>query len=117
MPSLKFIDPVFYYSNMRSTTQQLKEELKNNKALELCARQCGIMGDETKLKIRYLLRHHPELSVTNIAELVGTSVSNISHSLNKLRSAQLVRCRKEAQTVYYSLEKDAFANVLSVIGG
>lgn len=102
---------------MRSSTQQIKAELQNNKAIELCAMQCGAIGDETKLKICYLLRHHPELSVTKIADLVGTSVSNASHSLNKLRAAQLVKCRKEAQTVYYSLEKNAFANVLNVIGG
>ena len=103
--------------NMRSNTQQIKAELQNNKAIELCARQCGTIGDETKLKICYLLRHHPELSVTIIAELVDTSISNASHSLNKLRAAQLVKCRKEAQTVYYSLEENAFAQVLNIIGG
>ena len=102
---------------MRSNTRALKAELQNNEAIELCALQCGVMGNATKLKICYILLHHPELNVSTIAELVGTSVSNTSHSLNRLRAAQLVKCRKEAQTVYYSLEKDAFANVLSVIGG
>lgn len=90
--------------------------LQNNKAIELCARQCGTIGDETKLKICFLFRHHPELSVTTIAELVGASVSNTSHSLNKLRSAQLVKSRKDARTVYYSLEENAFAGVISLIG-
>ncbi len=103
--------------NMRSSNQILTTELNDNKAIELCARQCGVIGDETKLKICYLLRHYPELNVTTIARLVGISISNTSHSLSKLRSAQLVTSRKEAQTVYYSLKKDAFANVLDVIGG
>lgn len=102
---------------MRSSIQRMRSELKDNEAIELCARQCGAMGDETKLKICYLLRHYPELNVTTIADLVGTSVSNASHSLNKLRATQLVKCRKEAQTVFYSLEKNAFNNVLSIIGG
>lgn len=102
---------------MRSSTQQIIAELKNNKSIELCAIQCGVIGDHTKLKICYILRHHAELNVTTIAEFVGTSVSNTSHSLNKLRAAQLVTSRKEAQAVYYSLKKDAFANVLHVIGG
>lgn len=101
---------------MRSNTQAIKAELQNNKAIELCARQCGIIGDETKLKICYLLRHYQELNVSTIAELVGTSVSNASHSLNKLRAAQIVKCRKEAQTVYYSLEENAFSDVLNIIG-
>ena len=103
--------------NMRSSTQFISVELQDNEVIELCARQCGTIGDATKLKICYLLRHHPELNVTTIAELVGTSVSNTSHSLNKLRSAKLVKSRKEAQTVFYSLEKNAFAIVISVIGG
>lgn len=102
---------------MRSSIQRMRSELKDNEAIELCARQCGAMGDKTKLKICYLLRHYPELNVTTIADLVGTSVSNASHSLNKLRATQLVKCRKEAQTVFYSLEKNAFNNVLSIIGG
>lgn len=102
---------------MRSNTQRLEQELQDNEAIELCAKQCGVIGDVTKLKICYLLRHHPELSVTTIAELVGTSVSNASHSLSKLRSVNLVKTRKEAQTVYYSLQSNAFENVLNVIGG
>lgn len=106
-----------YYLNMRSNNQQLKQELSDNEALELCARQCGVIGDVTKLKICYLLRYHPELSVTVIAELVGTSVSNASHSLAKLRAVNLVKTRKEKQTVYYALEDNAFDNVLAMIGG
>jgi DNA-binding transcriptional ArsR family regulator len=95
----------------------VKAELEDNEAIELCALQCGTIGDETKLKICYLLRHHPELSVTIIAKLVGTTVSNTSHSLSKLKAAQLVQSRRCGQTVCYSLKPDAFANVMSVIGG
>ncbi len=88
---------------MRSSNKLIQQELANNEAIDLCGKQCGVIGDPTKLKICYLLRHHPELSVTDIAGLVGTSVSNTSHSLRKLRVANLVKARKEAQTVYYSL--------------
>ena len=101
---------------MRSITQRLQQELDNKNAIELCARQCGVIGDVTKLKICYLLRYHPELNVTAIAKLVGTSVSNASHSLNKLRAVNLVTSRKDAQTVYYSLVDNAFDNVLNFIG-
>lgn len=90
---------------MRSSTQQLKQILNDHEAIELCARQCGVIGDVTKLKICYLLRYHSELSVTAIADLVGTSVSNASHSLSKLRGVNLVKTRKEAQTVFYSLNE------------
>lgn len=103
--------------NMYSTIQQLENELKDSDAIELCARQCGVMGDVTKLKICYLLRYHPELSVTAIAELVGTSVSNASHSLSKLRAVNLVKTRKEARTVYYSLNVEGFSPELKGLLG
>jgi DNA-binding transcriptional ArsR family regulator len=101
---------------MRSNFQAIKDELQDNEAIELCALQCGTIGDTTKLKICYLLRHYPELNVTTIAEFVSTSVSNASHSLNKLRAARLVKSRRCGQTICYSLQKDAFANVMNIIG-
>lgn len=106
-----------YNLNMRSNTQRLKKELQDDEAIELCAKQCGVIGDVTKFKICYLLRYHPELSVTAIAELVGTSVSNASHSLGKLRAVNLVKTRKEAQTVYYSLNDSRFTKTLRELIG
>lgn len=100
---------------MRSNVQSIKSELKNNQAIALYAQQCGTIGDETKLKICYLLRHHPDLNVTTIAGLVGTSVSNTSHSLSKLRLAQLVKRRRCGQTVCYSLTDNAFTNIFNFL--
>ncbi len=96
---------------MRSSKQQLRRELQDDEAIALC-RQCGVIGDVTKLKICYLLRYHSEMSVSDIAELVGTSVSNASHSLSKLRAVNLVKTRKEAQTVFYSLNRKGFSKEL-----
>lgn len=97
---------------MRSSTQPIKDVLSNKQAIELCARQCGVIGDVTKLKICYLLRNYPELNVTTIAELAGTTISNASHSLNKLRAVNLVTSRKDAQTVYYALNHSGFSKEL-----
>lgn len=94
---------------MYSIIQELQKDLHNDEAINLCARQCGVIGDVTKLKICYLLRHYPELSVSTIAELVGTSVSNASHSLSKLRAVNMVITRKEGQTVYCSLNPEGFS--------
>ncbi len=102
---------------MRSSTQQLKRILNDHEAIELCARQCGVIGDVTKLKICYLLRYHSELSVTAIADLVGTSVSNASHSLSKLRGVNLVKTRKKAQTVFYSLNEAGISKELRGVLG
>lgn len=92
------------------------QELADQKALEFCAQQCGVMGDTNKLKICYLLRYHPELSVSDIAELAGMTISNTSHALSRLKAVRLVKSRKSARSVYYSLEDNAFGGVLKMMG-
>ena len=91
---------------------QIKKELKNKKELLNCAKQLGVVGDTTRLKICYLLCNYPELSVSNMADVLGTSVSVISHSVKKLLELELVTRRKEAQTVFYSLSDNSFIKTL-----
>jgi DNA-binding transcriptional ArsR family regulator len=95
--------------------EAIKKELRNKKELIACAKKLGIVGDATRLKICYLLCHHPELKVSEIAEILGTSVSVVSHSVKKLLVFDLVVRRKEAQTVYYSLKKNEFTKTLKAI--
>ncbi len=95
-----------------SKYQLIKKELKNKKKLVACAEQLGVVGDSTRLKICYLLCHYPEVSVGEMAEILDTSISVVSHSVKKLLELGLVTRRKEAQTVYYSLIKNDFTKTL-----
>ncbi len=95
-----------------SKYQQIKNELKNEKGLFACAQQLGVVGDATRLKICYLLCHYPELNVSDIAEILDASVSVVSHSVKKLLKLELVKRRKEAQMVYYSLSQNDFNKIL-----
>jgi len=92
--------------------QRIKKELRSRKELLECARQLGVVGDATRLKICYLLCHYPELNVGAMAEILDTSVSVVSHSVKKLLNLKLVQRRKEAQTVYYSLKNNEFTKTL-----
>lgn len=92
--------------------QRIKKELKNKRELLECAEQLGVVGDATRLKICYLLCHYPEVSVGEMANVLETSVSVVSHSVKKLLELDLVTRRKEAQTVYYSLKKNEFTKTL-----
>lgn len=92
--------------------QKIKKELKNKQELLDCAKQLGVVGDATRLKICYLLCHYPELNVGDMAGILDASVSVVSHSLKKLLELELVNRRKEAQTVYYSLSDSKFNNTL-----
>lgn len=90
----------------------IQEELQDNKRIEVCTSRFGVTGDKTRLKICYLLCHYPELSVSQIADIVGLSVSAVSRSLKKLKEIHLVENRKRAKEVHYSLSSSQFAAVV-----
>ena len=58
------------------------------------------MSSETRLKILCALSGG-ELPVNQLAELTGQSPSAVSQHLAKLRAANLVEARRDAQTIYY----------------
>ena len=90
----------------------IRKELQNKATLEECATQFGVVGDPTRIKICYLLCSYKELSVSDIAQILEISVSAVSHSLAKLKGVNLVDTRRNGQTIYYSLSKSPFNEIL-----
>ena len=90
----------------------IRLELENNDLVSHCAKRYGNTGDPTSMKMCYLLRHYPDLSVSQLAEVAGVSISAASRCLKKLSHSEVVVARKEGQTVYYSLEKNEFTKLL-----
>lgn len=97
---------------MDTKFNRIRKELNNKESLLECAEQLGVVGDPTRLKICYLLCHYPELDVSTMADVLGVSVSVVSHSVKKLLKLDLVKRRKESQTVYYSLCECDFTKTL-----
>jgi len=62
-----------------------------------------IGSDCTRLKILWLLRENKELCVSDLAKVLGVSVSGISHQLSLLERAGLVTKVKTGQMVCYFL--------------
>ncbi|MCF0258864.1 MAG: winged helix-turn-helix transcriptional regulator [Erysipelotrichaceae bacterium] len=81
--------------------------------LEQMADFYKIMGDPTRLKILISLERH-EFCASDLASLAGMSRSAISHQMKALKSAKLVKSRKEGKTVYYSLDDDHIHAILNV---
>lgn len=52
-----------------------------------------------------------ELSVNKIVETLPLSPSTISHHLNVLKSASLVKTRKEKQWIYYSINRETINKI------
>jgi len=90
-----------------SRRKNLKKELANNKRIKDCAHAFSVTGDETRLKICYLLCHYPELSVGEIAQALGAPISTVSHSLSKLKGAEVVQSRRDSRSIFYSLQKNS----------
>ena len=63
------------------------------------------LGDPTRLRIVSALGVS-ELCVCDLANLLGSSISAISHQLRVLRNLKLVKHRKEGKMVYYSLDDE-----------
>ena len=54
-----------------------------------------------------------ELSVGDIKEKIGASQSNTSQHLEMLRSKNIVKSRKEANKVYYSISNDQLLSLIA----
>lgn len=59
-------------------------------------------SDSTRIRIMYIL-FDGEMCVNDIAECLKMTVSAISHQLQLLKTARLVKSRREGKTVFYSL--------------
>ena len=71
-----------------------------------------LFGDTTRMRILFSL-FESEMCVCDIAEIVGISVSAVSHQLRILKQSELVRFRRDGKTIYYSLADD---HVRTIIG-
>ena len=64
-----------------------------------------LFGDGTRLRILHALEQN-EMCVCDLAVLLGVTKSAVSHQLKALKLANLVKSRREAQIVFYSLADD-----------
>ena len=62
-----------------------------------------VLGDPTRVRILDALSHG-ERCVGDLAALLGATESAVSHQLRLLRSARIVRPRREGRMIFYSLD-------------
>lgn len=71
-----------------------------------------VFGDMTRIKLLYALSKS-EMCVCDLAELVGSSQSAVSHQLQVLRTRRLVKYRREGKTVFYSLDDEHIFSIIN----
>lgn len=72
-----------------------------------------MFGDGTRVQILHALEQS-EMCVCDLAVLLGITKSAVSHQLKALRLANLVKFRRDGQTVYYSLADDHVKQILDI---
>jgi len=72
-----------------------------------------LFGDGTRLQILHALDQN-EMCVCDIAALLGLTKSAVSHQLKALRLVNLVKFRREGQTVYYSLSDSHVKTIIDI---
>lgn len=85
------------------------EEIEKN--ADLAVNLLRAMSNERRLMILCAL-YKGELCVGDLQKIVGLSQSALSQHLARLRHDGLVVTRREAQTIYYSLENRAIKALL-----
>jgi DNA-binding transcriptional ArsR family regulator len=74
------------------------------------------MANEKRLIIMCAL-HQGEKCVGDLEKIVGLSQSALSQHLARLRKDKMVKTRRDAQTIYYSLDNVAVQSVMSCLCG
>jgi DNA-binding transcriptional ArsR family regulator len=67
-----------------------------------CAEKLHALAAPDRLRILCFLRDGPH-NVTEIADMLGTSLVNVSHHITVLRRVGIVQGQKTGRFVYYSL--------------
>ena len=79
------------------------ERLLPSAEIEQLAELFKLLGDPTRLRILYSLVEVGELCVCDLAVVVGSPETSVSHALRLLRMAGVVRVRRDGRMAYYAI--------------
>lgn len=91
--------------------RRIRAKMPDDDMLERTAAFFKAFSEPTRLRIIQALRSE-ELCVCDLAMIIGSSQSAVSHQLAKLKQARLVTFRKEGKVVFYRLDDEHVQNVL-----
>ena len=86
----------------------IKRNLRNHKGLGELAGLLEVAGNVQRLKILYLLHACTEMCVCDIAAVLDITDSAVSQHIRKLKDKNLVKSRRDKQTIFYSLQDNLF---------
>lgn len=101
--------------DVRHTSAEVVEPIRRTlvslRAAEALAATFSVLGDPTRVRLLDALAQQ-EMCVCELAELVDSSESAVSHQLRLLRSLRLVRSRRSGRLVFYRLDDEHIRRLL-----
>ena len=94
----------------RPTTVNVR--MRSEESIARLAETFRALGDPTRAKILHALGQ-TDLCVCDLASLVGSSESAVSHQLRLLRGLRLVKYRRAGRHIYYSLADDHVSTLIA----
>lgn len=83
--------------------KRIKNKMPSEDNLSNLAEFFKMLGDSTRIKIICVL-FEGEMCVSAIVDILDMSQSSISHQLRILKTARVVKSRKEGKQVFYTLD-------------
>ncbi|MCU0454920.1 MAG: metalloregulator ArsR/SmtB family transcription factor [Bacteroidales bacterium] len=88
----------------KEKVKSIMKKMKNDRFFHSLSETFRAMSDPTRTKIIFALCQEEELCVCDIASIIGTTSSTISHQLRILRNMNLVKYNKIGKVAFYSLD-------------
>ena len=90
--------------------------IRDDAAIDEAVEALKFLSDRNRLRILTALTR-AETCVCDLIDELGLPQPLVSYHLGKLRKAGLVRARRDAQWIYYSLDPDAWARLTAPLSG
>ncbi|MTV50555.1 metalloregulator ArsR/SmtB family transcription factor [Heliobacillus mobilis] len=87
----------------RDVVEERRQQVLSNETYQGLAHIFKALGDPSRVRLIHALSFG-ELCVCDLADLLESSQSAVSHQLRLLRNLRLVKYRKDGKMVYYSLD-------------
>jgi len=89
-------------------------QMPDNKPIDDLSEIFKALSDPTRLRILYAIGDE-EVCVCCISEVLGMSMSAVSHQLKTLKQAHLVKARRDGRNIHYSLDDLHVRSMLDIM--
>ena len=101
-------------ANQINNLKEISSQIPSEENLYETSEILKAFSDPTRLKILYLLKYG-ELCACEIISALDKPQPTVSHHLNVLKNAGLLKCRKDGVWIYYTLANPQITEIIKEI--